>query len=121
LDRRFDHEQSLYCFRFAAAHHQDIIALPEPTTRRAMAELPPEQPAREQIDAMLIASGWAVQNYKIFNPSAAPSIALREVPLKWGRCDYLLLVDRKASEDLEAALEQFATIAEDMKKARAAP
>jgi type I site-specific restriction endonuclease len=75
---------------------------------------------------------------------------LREVPLKSGTCDYLLLVDRKAlgvveakkarcwlkddaleesanlpapeviaqeiTDDLEAALEQFATIAEDLKK-----
>ena len=30
--------------------------------------------------------------------SAGRGIALREVPLKTGPCDYLLLVDRKASE-----------------------
>ena len=62
----------------------------------------PEELAREKIDAMLTASGWAVQNYKAFNPSAARGIALREVPLKSGRCDYLLLVDRKALGVVEA-------------------
>jgi type I site-specific restriction endonuclease len=59
-----------------------------------MAELTPEQKARVHLDEMLVASGWAVQDYKAFDPSAARGIALREVPLKSGRCDYLLLVDR---------------------------
>jgi type I restriction enzyme R subunit len=67
-----------------------------------MPELPPEQQARQQIDAMLIESGWVVQNYKAFNPSAARGIALREVPLTSGKCDYLLLVDRKAVGVVEA-------------------
>ena len=67
-----------------------------------MSDLAPEQKARQQIDAMLVASGWAVQDYKAFNPSAARGIALREVPLKSGRCDYLLLVDRKAIGVAEA-------------------
>jgi hypothetical protein len=55
----------------------------------------PEQLARQQIDAMLIAAGWAVQDYPAFSPGASRGIALREVPLKSGRCDYLLMVDRK--------------------------
>lgn len=59
-----------------------------------MASLP-EQQARQTIDAMLAAAGWAVQDYKAFDPSASFGIALREVPLKSGRCDYLLLVNRK--------------------------
>ena len=62
----------------------------------------PEELAREKIDVMLAASGWAVQNYKDFNASAARGIALREVPLTSGRCDYLLLVDRKALGVTEA-------------------
>jgi type I restriction enzyme R subunit len=65
----------------------------------------PEEKARQQIDAMLIASGWVVQDYKAFNPSAARGIALREVPLQSGRCDYLLLVDRKALGVVEAKKE----------------
>src|SRR5437867_1103224 len=70
-----------------------------------MPDQTPEQRAREQIDAMLIASGWAVQDYRAFNPSAARGVALREVPLKSGRCDYLLLVDRKAVGVTEAKKE----------------
>ena len=62
----------------------------------------PEEKARQQIDSMLIASGWAVQDYKAYNASAARGIGLREVPLKSGRCDYLLLVDRKALGVVEA-------------------
>lgn len=54
----------------------------------------PKQCARQNIDAMLVASGWAVQDYKPFDPSASTSIVLLEVPLKSGRCDYLLLVNR---------------------------
>lgn len=62
----------------------------------------PEQKARQQIDAQLIASGWVVQDYKQFNPSVGRGIALREAPLKSGTCDYLLLVDRKAAGVAEA-------------------
>lgn len=49
----------------------------------------PEAAAREKIDELLVAAGWAVQNYKAFNPTAARGIALREVPLDSGRCDYM--------------------------------
>src|SRR3990172_6929327 len=65
----------------------------------------PEQLACQQIDAQLIASGWAIQDYAQFNPAAARGIALREVPLKYGRCDYLLLVDRKSLGIVEAKKE----------------
>ena len=30
----------------------------------------PEQQARQQIDAKLVAAGWIVQDYKAFNPPA---------------------------------------------------
>jgi type I restriction enzyme R subunit len=61
-----------------------------------------EQQAHQNIDAMLAAAGWAVQDYKAFDPSASTGIALREVPLKSGRCDYLLLVNRKPVGVVEA-------------------
>jgi type I restriction enzyme R subunit len=64
-----------------------------------------ELEARKQIDTQLAACGWAVQDYKQFNPSAARGIALREAPLKSGACDYLLLVDRKAVGVIEAKKE----------------
>ncbi len=62
----------------------------------------PEQLAREVIDAQLAACGWHVQDYKKVDFSAGRGIALREVPLATGPCDYLLLVDRKAVGIIEA-------------------
>ncbi len=67
-----------------------------------MSDLAPEQRARQQIDAQLVASDWAVQDYKAVDFTAGQGIALREAPLKSGTCDYLLLVDRKAVGIIEA-------------------
>lgn len=74
----------------------------------------PEQQARANIDAMLAAAGWAVQDYKAFNPSVSTGIALCEVPLKSGRCDYLLLVNRRPLGVVEAKKEgvTLSTVAE---------
>ncbi len=52
-----------------------------------------------------MASGWAIQDYKHYNPVAARGIVLREVPLQSGRCDYLLLVDRAAVGVIEVRRE----------------
>ena len=62
----------------------------------------PEAEARQQIDAQLVAAGWIVQDYKAVNLSAGRGIALREVPLDSGRCDYLLVVDRHTVGIIEA-------------------
>ena len=62
----------------------------------------PEALARQQIDRQLAISGWVVQDYRRFDPAAGRGIALREVPLKSGPCDYLLLVDRKPVGVIEA-------------------
>jgi type I restriction enzyme, R subunit len=62
----------------------------------------PEQIARQQIDQQLEAAGWAVQDYRQFHPNAGRAIALREVPLRTGPCDYLLLVDKKPLGVIEA-------------------
>jgi type I restriction enzyme R subunit len=62
----------------------------------------PESLAREKIDEHLIASGWIIQNYKTLNLGAGRGIAIREVPLKTGPCDYLLLVDRRPVGVIEA-------------------
>ena len=51
---------------------------------------------------MLVVSGWAVQDFKAVDFSVGRGIALREVPLTTGPCDYLLLVDRKALGVVEA-------------------
>jgi hypothetical protein len=83
----------------------------------------PEAAARQKIDAVLGAGGWAVQDYTAFNPAAARGIALREVPLASGRCDYLLLVDRiplgvveakKEGTTLSAVSEQSAHYGENL-------
>jgi len=67
-----------------------------------MSELTPEKRARQEIDDQLTAAGWFVQNYKAVDFSVGRGIALREVPLKTGPCDYLLLVDRIAVGVIEA-------------------
>ena len=59
-----------------------------------MPDLAPEAKARQQIDALLTGAGWTPQNYDRFDASAARYIALREIPVKGGRCDSLLLIDR---------------------------
>jgi type I restriction enzyme R subunit len=62
----------------------------------------PEEKAREKIDQMLTASGWVVQDYKALNLAAGPGVAVREVPLTTGPCDYLLLVNRVPLGVIEA-------------------
>lgn len=62
----------------------------------------PEALARQQIDSQLVEAGWTIQDYKAVDFSASRGIALREVPLKTGPCDYLLLVDRLAVGVIEA-------------------
>ena len=79
-----------------------------------MSPITPEQQARQQIDAMLVAAGWVIQDYKAADFSAGRGIALREVPLKSGPCDYLLLVDRRPVGVIEAKKEgtTLSTVAE---------
>jgi type I restriction enzyme R subunit len=62
----------------------------------------PEELARKDIDALLQQCGWLIQHYKQLDLSAGRGIAIREVPLKKGRCDYLLFVDRKPMGVIEA-------------------
>ena len=70
-----------------------------------MPELTPEQRARKNIDRMLEASGWVVQDLKQMNLGAALGVAVREFPLKTGFADYLLFVARKAVGPVEAKPE----------------
>src|SRR5260221_2773167 len=65
----------------------------------------PEQQARIRIDAQLEASGWLVQDVRKADFSVGRGVALREVRLKTGPCDYLLLVDRKPVGVIEAKKE----------------
>jgi type I site-specific restriction endonuclease len=56
----------------------------------------PEERARQKIDAMLTASGWAVQEKRNANLAAARDVAVAELSFKTGEPDYTLFVDAKA-------------------------
>ena len=64
----------------------------------------PEQRAREEIDRLLLAAGWAVQDMAAVNLHAARGVAIREFALNpgHGQADYLLYVDGKACGVIEA-------------------
>lgn len=65
----------------------------------------PEQEARKNIDRLLEAAGWKVQDRNKLNLGAGPGIAVREFTLDNGEADYLLFVDRKAVGVVEAKPE----------------
>lgn len=64
----------------------------------------PEQRARQDIDAALVAAGWIVQDRAAMNLAAAPGVAVREFKMTPGHgfADYLLFVNGKAVGALEA-------------------
>lgn len=66
--------------------------------------LPPEQQARQTIDANLPAAGWLVQDRAEANLHAGRGVAVREFKLEHGHgfADYLLFVDGRAVGVLEA-------------------
>jgi type I restriction enzyme R subunit len=67
----------------------------------------PEQKARREIDADLVAAGWIVQDRADLDLTAGRGIAVREFPMKsgFGFADYLLYLDRKAAGAVEAKPE----------------
>jgi type I restriction enzyme R subunit len=62
----------------------------------------PEQRARQQIDALLTAAGWDVQDRQQLNLGACRGVAVREFGTAAGPADYLLFVDRQAVGVVEA-------------------
>jgi len=66
--------------------------------------LDPEAKARIEIDKMLRASGWAVQDYKTVHLGASRGVAVREFVMADGHeaADYLLFIDRTAVGVIEA-------------------
>ena len=64
----------------------------------------PEQKARREIDAKLIASGWIAQDRADLDLTAGRGIAIREFPMRpgFGFADYMLYLDRKALGAVEA-------------------
>ena len=69
--------------------------------------IPPEQRARENIDAGLVEAGWILQDRDEANLAAGRGIAVREFKLKSGHgfADYLLFLDGKAVGVIEAKAE----------------
>jgi type I restriction enzyme R subunit len=66
-----------------------------------------EQLARENIDKLLTAAGWQVQDPDKANIHAARGVAIREFPLKSGHgfADYLIYIDGRAAGVIEAKKE----------------
>src|SRR5438105_15354430 len=75
-----------------------------PTRMSDHSYLTAEAAARLDIDKMLAASGWVVQNENAANLQAGIGVAIREFHMAptYGRADYMLLVDSKAVGTLEA-------------------
>ena len=67
----------------------------------------PEQKARREIDADLVAAGWLVQDRDDLDLTAGRGIAVREFHMKagFGNADYLLYLDCKAAGAVEAKPE----------------
>ena len=64
----------------------------------------PEARARDEIDRLLRAAGWSVQDVSRVDLHAGRGVAMREFPLDtgFGFADYLLYVDGKACGVVEA-------------------
>jgi type I restriction enzyme, R subunit len=62
----------------------------------------PEDRARVEIDAKLLACGWIIQNRGEMNLSAGPGVAVREFPTSEGPADYALFVDETFCGVVEA-------------------
>ena len=66
----------------------------------------PEQIARDNIDIMLEASGWAVQSKKKINLNDSLGQAVKEYQTDVGPADYVLFVEKKAVGVVEAKKEK---------------
>lgn len=62
----------------------------------------PEQIARDNIDQMLVAAGWTVQNKTAIDFNAGEGQAVREFQTDVGPADYVLFVDGKPVGVVEA-------------------
>ncbi len=62
----------------------------------------PEDKARQNIDKMLIDSGWIIQDYENRNLSEGLGVAVREYPLSKDNADYALFIDSQPVGVVEA-------------------
>ena len=65
----------------------------------------PEEIARQNIDQLLTAAGWTIQNRAQMNLGESLGVAVREYPMSSGPTDYLLFVGRRAIGVIEAKPE----------------
>lgn len=80
----------------------------------------PETKARINIDKMLVAAGYVLQDMREFNRTAAVGVAVREFPTQSGPVDYLLFVGGVPVGVIEAKAEDkgvsLSTVAEQSKR-----
>jgi len=62
----------------------------------------PEEIARQEIDKLLEAAGWTVQDCQELNLRASLGVAVRDLSLKTGPADYVLFVDGRCVGVIEA-------------------
>ena len=62
----------------------------------------PEAQARQRIDALLEASGWAVQDRSAIHLGASAGVAVRELPTAGGEADYGLFLGQALVGVVEA-------------------
>lgn len=65
----------------------------------------PEEKARQNIDRLLIAAGWTIQDREQMDLGESLGVAVREYPMSSGFADYLLFIDRRAVGVIEAKPE----------------
>lgn len=87
--------------RVSAARREAFID----SAQRAAQEPLTEAEVRVEVDRMLAAAGWLVQDVDDANLFAGPGVALREVRTSSGPADYLLYVDRALVGVIEAKRE----------------
>jgi type I restriction enzyme R subunit len=73
--------------------------------KEVLTAMMPEEKARQEIDQLLLAAGWLVQDYNELNLGASIGVSVREFPLLSGFADYLLFIDREAVGAIEAKAE----------------
>ena len=66
----------------------------------------PEKHVRDEIDKMLIASGWQVQSKNQSPFAAGVGVAIREYQTNIGPADYILFVNKKPVGVIEAKREE---------------
>ena len=94
-------------FADAAAEPLSTAARDDFVESAQRAARPPltEAQVRSEIDRLLTAAGWVLQDVNELNLYAGTGVAVREVSTGAGRADYLLYVDRRLVGVLEAKRE----------------